>query len=353
MFLNIHTLSCGEQPSKNLLIEGENLHVLAVLPAETIDFVLTDPPYNTGRRFRYNDRWKQPSQDRTEGVYVTEQEVGRHACWLNFIAARLQAMKKLLKPSGVLAICIGKEELFRLGILMDDLFGEHNQLGIINWQKRYSPANDAKHLADTTDYVLIYAKDRSVHQHENGLFQERQTLWGLDDPCLDPDRLKIGDVPMLPFPLSWYQSPFEIGSQSWRHEQSGHNQDATKLLNAIMGGGNANATPKPLKLIEKIIQLWCPPDGVVLDAFAGSGTTGHAVLDLNSTVGSKRSFLLIEQGNITTGDMFARTLTAERLQRVLTGEWAIGLRPPLPGGFLFQCFEKGREHQVLSEMEVA
>lgn len=323
-FSEISSLSIGEQ-SKNVIIEGDNLHVLAALPTGSVDLIYTDPPYNTGHSFRYDDQWSD------------------HTAWINFMLDRLQSMKHLLKPSGVIAISIGKDELFRIGILMESIFGEDNQLGIINWEKTYAPKNDSKHVADTTDYVLIYAKDRQDTRDISSISEEIGGLWGMDDPCFDENRLKIGDVPMLPFPLSWYQSPFELDSQSWRHEQSGHNQEATKLLQSIMGATHLSSTPKPLKLIEKIIQLWCPPNGMVLDPFAGSGTTGHAILNLNNSIGTQRSFILVEQGNPTTGDAFARTLTAERLRRVVTGEWASGKHPRIPGGFTFQTLEVGSE----------
>jgi adenine-specific DNA-methyltransferase len=75
-----------------------------------------------------------------------------------------------------------------------------------------------------------------------------------------------------------YETPFYLGSQSWDHEESGHSQAGTNELNAIIGRGHNFETVKPLKLIQKIIQLWCPPNGIVMDPFAGSGTTGHAVL---------------------------------------------------------------------------
>jgi adenine specific DNA methylase Mod len=306
-------------PIQNRLIEGDNLKVLATLPTESVDLVCTDPPYNTGgNRFRYNDRWKE------------------HAAWVDFMADRLQLMKRVLKPSGVIAICIGKKELFHLGVLMDKIFDEDNQLGIINWQKTYAPKNDVKHIADTTDYVLVYAKTRLSAQDKPAFSMMAGSLWGMDDPCFDENSMKIGDVPMVAFSSSWYNTHFELGCQSWKHEQSGHNQEATRLLDAIMGEGHKVSTPKPLKLIEKIIQLWCPSDGVVLDAFAGSGTTGHAVLELNARVGTKRSFILIEQGNPSTGDSFAQTLTAERLRRVISGKWSSGKQPPLPGSFTFQ-----------------
>lgn len=330
--------SVGMQPSRNRLIEGDNLEVLAALPDRSVDLVFTDPPYGTGKQFRYNDNWKRYTPHPMEEVYVTEQEVGHHTAWLNFMASRLRLMKRLLKPSGVIAIAIGEEELFRLGILMDDLFGEENRLGIINWQKRYSPSNDSKHVSDATDYVLVYSSGRSNIVSVPVHLQCTSSLWGLDDPCFDIARLRVGDIPMLPFPPSWYQRPFELGCQSWKHQQSGHNQDATKLLNAIMGRDDDHRpmTPKPLKLVEKIIQLWCPPSGCVLDPFAGSGTTGHVVLDLNTHLHADRTFILIEQGSPVTGDPFAQTLTAERLRRVLTGDWASGRHAPLSGSFTFE-----------------
>ncbi len=338
----VPALCVGVQPSRNRLIEGDNLLVLAALPSETVDLVLTDPPYGTGKLFRYSDNWKHYTPHPAEELYATPLDEGCNATWVNFMAARLHQMRRLLKPSGVIAICIGKEQLFRLGLLMDDLFGESNQLGIINWQKRYSPSNDSRHVSDATDYVLIYAKDRQARRELSSSIMG--SLWSMDDPGLDPAYLKIGDVPCWPFPSSWYHQPFELGCQSWCYQQSGSNQDATKLLLAIMGGYDDHRpmTPKPLKLVEKIIQLWCPPDGIVLDPYAGSGTTGHAVLDLNAQIHTDRTFILIEQGNPEATDHFARTLTAERLRRVLTGEWAKGLHAPLPGGFTFLKWEVDR-----------
>ena len=335
-FTAVPSLSYGEQPSKNMLIEGDNCLVMSQLSTESIDLVLTDPPYGTEKQFRYNDRWRDSVPDSLDEVYVTQREAGTHAGWLNFMACRLQLMKRLLKHKGIIAVSIGKENLFYLGVLMDDLFGEHNRIGILCWQKRYSPSNDSKHISDATDYVLIYAKRRS----------EEQGQWESEKPCFDLNRLKIGDVPLCSFPSPWYEHQFELGSQSWKHQQSGHNQDATRLLNAIMGGGHQNATPKPLKLLSKILQLWCPPDGTVLDVFAGSGSTGHAVLDVNAQVHAERRFILVEQGNGATNDYFARTLTAERLRRVLSGEWATGLHAPLPGGFTFYSTKENWHSEV-------
>jgi len=100
----------------------------------------------------------------------------------------------------------------------------------------------------------------------------------------------------------------------------------------------------------KIIQLWCKPDGIVLDPFAGSGTTGHAVLELNNNADSRRRFILIEQGNTDKGDHYAKTLTAERIRRVISGKWATGQKTPLDGSFRF--IELRRE-QIDAEAVIA
>lgn len=117
-----------------------------------------------------------------------------------------------------------------------------------------------------------------------------------------------------------YDDPFVLGSQSWNYKESGTTASARNCLSGILGRAQGFSTPKPIELIEKIIQLWCPPEGIVLDAFAGSGTTAHAVLDLNHQTEANRSFILIECGQ--GDDKFCDTLTAERVRRVITGKWA-------------------------------
>src|SRR5690606_20289787 len=94
------------------------------------------------------------------------------------------------------------------------------------------------------------------------------------------------------------------------------------------------------KLFKKLIQIWCRRDGIVLDPFAGSGTTGHAVLDLNNEAGANRRFILIEQGNTDKGDHYAKTLTADRLKRVITGNWKSCKREPLGGGLRFLTLQR-------------
>jgi adenine-specific DNA-methyltransferase len=153
--------------------------------------------------------------------------------------------------------------------------------------------------------------------------------------------VKKGIVPMTFWADDDYDEPLVLGSTSWEHAQSGHSQSGINELTSIVGPGHGFETVKPLKLFKKIIQIWCRPDGIVLDPFAGSGTTGHAVLELNHQTEANRRFLLIEQGRPERGDSYARTLTVDRLKRVLTGERVdkrgnvAPAADPLPGGFRF------------------
>lgn len=460
---------------QNELWDGENLSTMVTLYKHRgqVDLIITDPPYNTGGDFRYNDKWDKDPNDPDLGELVPKDDGSRHSKWLKFMTPRLWMMREMLKPNGVIAICIDHRELFRLGMLMDEIFKEDNRIGIINWQKSYAPKSDAKHVSTATEYVLIYAKDieksktgleartlamDAIYRNpdndiEGGLWDSGKTggnptaasgdekaaygiqspftgeiyypggnywrsakssmkgwleSWGskyeekvIDDglvytdkngkkthikalvlkgckfekgKAVDSDSLlrssrdaaqaiyKRGQWPKLFFTkkgdgaprlktylkdvkkgkvvVSWwatedYDTPFEMGSTSWEYKESGHSQAGVKELDAVVGQGHNFQTVKPLRLIKKIIQLWCRPDGLVLDPFAGSGTTGHAVLDLNAEVGANRRFILIEQGNTEKGDHYAKSLTADRLKRVITGQWASGTMPALPGGFRF------------------
>jgi adenine-specific DNA-methyltransferase len=118
-------------------------------------------------------------------------------------------------------------------------------------------------------------------------------------------KVKKGIVPMTYWADENYDEPLEIGCTSWDHEESGRSQTGVKELNAIIGPRHGFETVKPLVLFSKIIQLWCPPSGLVLDPFAGTGTTGHAVLALNAETGATRRFTLIEQGRPERGDSYA------------------------------------------------
>ena len=159
----IKTRSAGDEKlqCENELWDGENLSTMVTLYKYRgqVDLILTDPPYNTGEDFRYNDKWDQDPNDPDLGELVPKDDGSRHSKWLRFMTPRIWMMREMLKLGGVVAICIDHRELFRLGMLMDEIFHEDNRLGIINWQKSYAPRNDRKHMSTATEYVLVYAKN--------------------------------------------------------------------------------------------------------------------------------------------------------------------------------------------------
>ena len=484
-----------EDQSKNLLIEGENLQAMVTLYKYRgqIDLIVADPPYNTGQYFRYNDRWDEDPNDPDLGTLVTLEDGSRHTKWMKAMLPRLQMMKAMLKPQGVLAMCIDDNELFDLGLMMDEVFGEDNRIAIINWQKAYAPKNDSRHVSTATEYVLVYAKDRTLAK--TGLTPRTEAmdaryrnpdkdplgLWRYDNPTsrdrrdhdrygiqspftgaihypgtpswrLPKSRMKevleqygssyvekdINDnrakawviegapIPKIPknqnldedpvvggediadnavivrarkaaekvrdtkvWPILYfgangggrpnfkrylnfvkkgrvaltywadedYETPLEIGAQSWEHEESGHSQTGINELDRIVGKGHGFDTVKPLKLIKKIIHLWCPPAGVVMDPYAGSGTTGHAALELNNETGASRRFIMIEQGRPDNGDKYARTLTWQRLKNAITGERfdkngkLKKLADPLGGGFEFRMLTSQIDAKTVLSMK--
>lgn len=495
----LHVGSPNEQ-SRNLLIEGENLQTMVTLYKYRgeVDLIVTDPPYNTGQQFRYNDKWDEDPNDPDLGTVVAKEDGSRHTKWIKAMMPRLQMMRAMLKPSGVIAMCIDENELFHLGMLMDEVFDEDNRLAIVNWQKAHSPKNDTKHVSKATEYVLVYAKDKDTSRtlllprdegmnssfrnpdndpngdwvakdptarehrantayamqspftgalhYPNGEYSFTGELpekrahwtgfakadakawleeWGTeyeernlgDDrgkalvikgstvklkrykPESDPvfisarakaearrtagnwpylyfrddqqrhqsfgrprlknylETIKQGKVPLTYWAAEDYYDPIVLDSQSWDHEESGHSDGAKKELDAIVGNGHGFDTVKPLRLMKKIIQLWCPPQGLVLDPYAGSGTTGHAVLELNEESKTDRRFILIEQGSPESGDKYARSLTWHRLHNVITGK-----RPgpngtltngaePVKGGFEFRMLTRQIDAKTVLSMK--
>ena len=472
-----------EEQARNLLIEGENLQAMVTLYKfrGQVDLIVTDPPYNTGNQFRYNDRWDEDPNDPELGTLVALEDGSRHTKWAKAMVPRLQLMKAMLKPQGVIAVCIDDNELFHLGMMMDEIFNRPNRIAVLNWQKT-TVKNNKKHVASTTEYVLVYAKDLDAAKtsllersekanarfgnpdndpdgdwkqgdhtgtgaasHQTALYciqspfdgelhyptegrcwaVEKKTIkgwleeWGSSyeqrdigdgkpkavvikgapipgekkfsptHPVLKKAReaalarLKKGAWPRLYFghkgdakpmaknylsevkagvvPTTFWvdeeEAPIELGSVSWSAPETGRTREGIEELDAIVGKGHGFLTVKPLKLIKKIIQLWCPPGGLVLDPYAGSGTTGHAVLELNAETGSERRFIVIEQGRPDNGDKYARTLTWKRLKNAVSGERPKGSRgktdavTALGGGFEFRMLTSQIDAKTVLSMK--
>lgn len=473
-----------DEQGHNLLVEGENLQAMVTLYKYRgqVDLILTDPPYNTGQNFRYNDKWDTDPNDPDLGRIVPKEDGSRHTKWIKAMTPRLQMMKAMLKPSGVIAICIDDNELFHLGMMMDEVFGEQNRLAIINWQKT-TVKNNTKFASQTTEYILVYAKDKPLSttglfarsEKNNSRFQNGDTdkkgLWkqgdltgtgaeshqtalyaiqspfdgelhypgenrcwafekkrikewltdwggeyierdlkdgrtkaivlkgaplpkekgfGPKNPVLAATRaraekrLEAGNWPRLYFGMKgtakpmakvylseikagvvpttfWVDeeagsdeplAPLELGAASWSSTETGRSREGLEELDEIVGPGHNFVTVKPLQLMKKIVQIWCPPGGLVMDPYAGSGTTGHAVLSLNSELPVMRRFLLIEQGAPENGDKYARTLTWKRLHNAITGERPSGnSAEPLGGGFEYRLLTRTIDARTVMSMK--
>jgi len=459
-----YAVGSNAEQAQNLVVEGDNLQSMVTLYRERgqVDLILADPPYNTGNDFRYNDKWDDDPNDPGMGEFVTSDDGARHTKWMRFMWPRLQMMKAMLRPSGVLAICIDHRELFHLGQMLDELFGENNRLAIINWQKSAAGRPDNTHVSTSTEYVLVYGRDvakartASLERIEadnsrysnpdddpDGLWREgnltartwvQRDDYGIQSPftgelhypagdgawrhprrnikdwleewgspyeerklnddhppavviksgfseqssvrarkrLVEPnwpfiwfgrdglgrprtktylEKIKKGKVAVTYWADEEYLLPSELGSVSWDYEESGRSSDGVSELISILGSAHGFNTVKPLKLMMKVIQLWCPSDGLVLDPFAGSGTSGHAVIQMNATAGTNRRFILIEQGRPERGDSYARSLLAERLGRAITGKWAAAAVEPLQAGFRFVALKNKVDADAVLHME--
>ncbi len=334
-------ISTGKNGEYNLLIEGDNYHSLAVLNFthhEAIDVIYIDPPYNTGKKdFKYNDNW------------VELEDSYRHSKWLSFMERRLKLAKGLLKDTGVIFISIDDNEQAQLKILCDEIFGEKNFLANILWKKRAGAPND-KILGTIHEYILCYAKRiESVKIYRKTRTEEQlnryqnpdnhpKGAWAADNLM---SNVKGGRyVKSLYFPIinpKTGEKFFPSSNGNWRFNREridellknneiyfgkdgdgrpklkrflsevkdgtpfstiwdgvGYNNTATSEIMNLFGTVNIFDTPKPIGLIKEILSLSTnnKKDYTVLDFFAGSGTTGHAVLELNKEDNGNRRFIL-------------------------------------------------------------
>ena len=353
----------------NLIIHGDNLHALkALLPRYTnrVKCIYIDPPYNTGNEgWVYNDNVNSPLMQQwlTENSPVDNEDLERHDKWLCMMWPRLHMLKELLAEDGVIFISIDDNEQHRLRMLMDDIFGGQNFVTNIIWQKKFSPQNDAKYFSDNHDFVVCYAKNKEAwrpvllprtekhnkrYSNPDNDPRGRWSSSGLDvktyqeeydypittpsgrvvnpppsrcwrcskekfDELINDNRIWFGEegnnVPRVKRFLSEVKqgiTPLTV----WLHEDVGHTQSATQGLNKI---GVPFSNPKPHTLIKRILQIGTDPDSIILDSFAGSGTTAHAVLALNKEDNGNRKFILVECED------YVDTITAERVRRVING----------------------------------
>lgn len=385
-------LSCGDSGSGNLIVQGDNLHALkALLPryAGQVKCIYIDPPYNTGNEnWVYNDNVNSPEIRKWLGQVVGNEgeTLDRHDRWLCMMYPRIALLRQFLREDGAVFISIDDNEIAILRLLMDEIFGKSNFVSQIEWQKIYTVKNSARHFSEMHDHIVVYAKkldywnirliprgskqDNAFKNLDNdprgpwkatplharniysqGLYEITSptgrtirppsgTYWrySLDSfkRMLSENRIWWGRDGQAVPSVKRFLSEVKEGvtpATLWLHEEAGHNAEAKNEVRDILGDlPSETLTPKPTRLIQRILQIATDKDSLVLDSFAGTGTTGHAVLRQNREDGGNRRFILVEMdGNI------AKNVTAERVRRVAQGYTNAkgGRIEGLGGGFQF------------------
>ena len=294
----------------NMLIHGDNLLALKALESKfagRIKCIYIDPPYNTGYAFSHYD-------DNLE-----------HSIWLSLMKPRLELIRNLLSNDGSLWISIDDDEQAYLKVLCDEVFGRNNFVANVIWEKKYAPQNDAKWLSDSHDFIMVYAKNKETWRPNplersdemNARYKnpdnDPRGPWKAADfsvrtynkNCDYPITLPSGRVVTPPASRVWvsnketfealvadnriwfgpkgdnvpakkvFLSEVKQGMTAmtiWKYSEVGHNQDAKKEVKEF-NSDEVFATPKPEKLIQRIIHLASKEGDIVLDSFLGSGTT--------------------------------------------------------------------------------
>ena len=359
----------------NLIIHDDNLHALkALLPryANRIKCIYIDPPYNTGNEgWIYNDNVRSPlMQDWfNENSPVDSEDLEKHDKWLCMMWPRLHLLKELLAEDGVIFISIDDNEQQHLRMLMDEVFGETNFVANLIWRKKAGGGQDTEYYAREHEYILCYRKSnvytmrfRTTLRTEaeyprvkngrkckflklekwgsNAYREDRPTMYypikapdGTDFFPKAPDG-NDGNWRTRPTDLDESHIHWEKRKEQWTpyeviyfDEVEGKSKivkertiyydlatttDATNEQKLIFEKKIFDNS-KPLDLIRRLILLSTDSDSIVLDSFAGSGTTAHAVLTLNKEDGGNRKFIVIER------EEYADTITAERVRRVING----------------------------------
>lgn len=366
------SLSVGDTESGNLIVEGDNLLALkALLPyyAGKIKCIYIDPPYNTGNEgWKYNDNVNSPEIRKwlDETVGKEGEDLSRHDKWLCMMFPRLSLLKRLLREDGAIFISIDDNEQGYLLPLMKEIFGKQNYICSFVWQKKHTVANDARFVSDNHDFILFFVKNSSRFKinrlPRTELADSRYTNPDNDPrgpwasgPChaKTPNEKDIYEITtpggrklFPPTGTSWRFSKEKFAeliadNRIWFGKNGknvprikrflsevsegmvsptillrdivGDNQEANQEITNILGKG-AFPNPKPTRLIKRLIQLSTNKKDYILDSFAGSGTTGQSVLDLNKEDNGNRKFILVEiDKNI------AQEVTSERVKRVIQG----------------------------------
>ena len=337
--------SFGDPKAKNMLIHGDNLLALKALEQDftgKIKCIYIDPPYNTGNAFEHYD----------DGI--------EHSLWLSLMKPRLDILRTLLKDNGSIWISIDDDECHYLKVLCDEVFGRQNFINNVIWEKKYSPQNDAKWLSDSHDHILVYAKNKEIwrpnllprteemdSRYKNP-DNDSRGVWKSSDLSVKtysasydyPITTPTGRIVNPPNGRCWRTSKERIqeliadnriwfgpdgnnvpsikrfltevkqGSVSktiWLRDEVGDNQEANKEVK-VFNNESVFATPKPERLLERILFLGSNENDIVLDSFLGSGTTIAVAQKMG------RKWIGIELGE------HSKTHCYPRLKQVIEGE---------------------------------
>lgn len=345
-----------DENAYNFLLEGDNLHSLKLLEkthAGKIDVIYIDPPYNRGKNdFRYNDD------------YIVKEDGYKHSKWLSFMEERLIVAKELLSDKGLIFISIDDNEIAQLRLLMDEIFGESNFINSFIWKRNSSVKTEKDKFTINTEYVLLYAKSlqfelnpaykplsdstRKMYSKNDNDGRGFYRLYPLQKPK-DPGPETTYDYvdnngKIWKCPKNGWRMKYEklkelendgrlslenksLNEKAYWNERENEgkkidtlwndlpeNTTGSSELEKVMEEKNTFSNPKPIKLIQRCLEI-SSKNATVLDFFAGSGTTAQAVLALNKDDGGNRKFILCTNNE----NNICEKVTYERIKRVIHG----------------------------------
>lgn len=385
-----------ETNSGNKIIHGDNLEALKALLPEyegRIKCIYIDPPYNTGEEgWIYNDNVNDPKLHKwLKNVVGKEgEDLSRHDKWLCMMYPRLKLLEKLLHNDGVIFISIDDNEYANLKLVCDEIFGTNKHIATNVWQKRYSREN-REAIGDVHEYIVVYSKNPQAFKQYRKLLpptaaQEKVYRNPNNDPkgrwrpvpmtaqaghatnsqfyeitapggkkfippegrcwaisqetykrLLNENRIYFGKNNNSQPNMIRYLSEVEgVAPWTWwNYEEVGHTDEAKKEIHTILGKKDAFETPKPVRLLERIINMATSFDDIILDSYAGTGTTAHAVFNANKNDGGNRKFILVELED------YADIVTTERVKKVITGYGENGKKTEGTGGS-FDYYQLGK-----------
>lgn len=341
--------SIGSGYDNCYIINGDNLKILSEIKEyyeNKLNLIYIDPPYNTGKIMgKYKDSFKS------------------HNDWLNFMRPRLDLAKLFLTDSGVILISIGHKEHAYLTILCNEIFGEENKLASITWQSKYTVSNDKIGISNQTEFILIYAKNiknvkikseplksdyiKKAYTHIDPI----RGLWRGGIQLYKKKNFKSYTV-ISPNGKKWTM-PWNYSEQSWQSEliandliywgedgnecptkkvflknnkgtgikdlwlgkEVGYTADGGKILENMFGDRNSFLYPKPVSLMNKILEIFAIDNSTVMDFFAGSGTFGQAVSEYNIKYNSNINCILITNNENNICD----NVTYPRMKNISNG----------------------------------